>query len=126
MMKHQPASQAVRPGHIEEHQQASDEQQQSEDEWMSDDEWMIGDQMQNDEANDLCGQASQPASQALDEQQQSYEDRKCQFKWAVYKFMLHEKQYMKTNYFKFEELKNSIFHSNFSEDHLKYWIKNTT
>ena len=79
--------------------------------------------MQTDGANDQCGQASQPASQALDEQQQSYEDRKRQFKWAMYKFMFTEKQGVKTKYFQFEELKNSIFLSNFSEDHLKYWIK---
>ena len=78
--------------------------------------------------------ASQPARpgqfeedhQALDEQQQSDEDRKRQFKWAVYKFMCTEKQGMNTKYFKFEELKNSIFLSNFSEDHLKYWIKKST
>ena len=72
----QPASQAVRPGNIEQHQQASDEQQQSEDEWISyEDEWM----MQTDGANDLCGQAS-------------YEDRKRHFKWAMYKFMFTEKR----------------------------------
>ena len=33
---------------------------------------------------------------------------------------------LNTKYFKFEELKNSIFLSNFSEDDIKYWIKNTT
>ena len=69
--------------------------------------------MQTDGANDLCGQAC-------------YEDRKCHFKWAMYKFMSTKKQGIKTKYFQFEELKNSIFLSNLSEDHLKYWIKNTT
>ena len=74
--------------------------------------------------------ASQPARpghhQALDEQQQSYEDKKLQFKWAVFKFMSNKEEVMETKKFQFEELKNSIFLSNFSEDHLKYWIKNTT
>ena len=82
----------------------------SEDEWISsEDEWM----MQTDGANDLCGQAS-------------YEDRKHHFKWAMYKFMSTEKEGVKTKYCQIEELKNSIFLSNFSEDHLKYWIKKIT
>ena len=33
---------------------------------------------------------------------------------------------MDTRIFQFEELKNSKFLSNFSEDDIKYWIKNTT
>ena len=55
-----------------------------------------------------------------------FEDRKCKFKLAVYKFMLHEKQNMHTEYFKFEELKNSTFLSKYTEDEIKFWIKNTT
>ena len=73
---------------------------------------------------------SQPARpghhQALDEQQQSYEDRKRQFKWAVFKFMSNKEEGMDTRIFQFEELKNSKFLSNFSEDDIKYWIKKTT
>ena len=77
--------------------------------------------------------ASQPARpgkfeehhQALDEQQQSYEDRKRQFKWAVFIFMSNKEDGMDTRIFQFEELKNSKFLSNFSEDDIKYWIKNT-
>ena len=99
---------------------------------MSDDEWMIGYQMEYDEPNDLCRQVSQSASQparlgqfeehhqALDEQQQSYEDRKRQFKWAVFKFMSNKEDSMDTKFFQFEELKNSKFLSNFSEDDIKY------
>ena len=52
-----------------------------------------------------------------------FEDRICKFKLAVYKFMLHEKHNMHTEYFKFEELKNSIFLSKYTEDEIKFWIK---
>ena len=45
-----------------------------------------------------------------------FEDRKCKFKLAVYKFMKHEKQNMDTDYFKIEELKNSKLFSNYTED----------
>ena len=54
-----------------------------------------------------------------------FEDIKCKFKLAVYKFMNHEKQGMHTEYFKFEELKNSTFLSKYTEDEIKFWIKNT-
>ena len=54
-----------------------------------------------------------------------FEDRKCKFKLAVYKFMLHDKHNMQTECFKFEELKHSIFLSEYTEDEIKLWIKNT-
>ena len=54
-----------------------------------------------------------------------FEDRKCKFKLAVYKFMLYNKHNMQTECFKFEELKNSIFLSKYTEDEIKFWIKNT-
>ena len=38
--------------------------------------------------------------------------------------MRHEKQDMDTDYFKFEELKNSTFLSKYTEDEIKFWIKN--
>ena len=54
-----------------------------------------------------------------------FEDRKCKFKLAVYKFINYKKQDMHTKYFKFEELKNSTFLSKYTEDEIKFWIKNT-
>ena len=39
--------------------------------------------------------------------------------------MRHEKQDIDTDYFKFEELKNSTFLSKYTEDEIKFWIKNT-
>ena len=61
---------------------------------------------------DKSNDASQPA-------------RKCKFKSAVYRFMKYEKQNMDTDYFKIEELKNSKFFSNYTEDEIKLWTKNT-
>ena len=54
-----------------------------------------------------------------------FEDRKCNFKLEVYKFMNCEKHVMDIKYFKFEELKNSTFLSKYTEDEIKFWIKNT-
>ena len=53
-----------------------------------------------------------------------FEDRKCKFKLAVYKFMCHGKQGIDTEYFTFEELKKSTFLSKYTEDDIKFWINN--
>ena len=64
-------------------------------------------------------------SQGAGEKELTNQDRKLQFKLAVYKFMNYEKQGINIEYFTFEELKKSTFLSKYTEDDIKFWIQNT-